>query len=125
MSKRRSEEVDGLCAMLKALSHPQRLRMFLKLEECCGPTSCAASDQGMGRCVGDLGENLGLAASTVSHHLKELRQAGLIQVERRGKRVECWISEDALLRLAAFFDEAVAQRSRAQGAPRRVATRRT
>ena len=74
--------------MLKALSHPQRLRMFLKLEEYCGPTSCAASAEGMARCVGDLGANLGLAASTVSHHLKELRQAGLIQVERRGKRDE-------------------------------------
>jgi ArsR family transcriptional regulator len=124
MSKRRSEDVTALCAMLKALSHPQRLRMFLKLEECCGPTSCAASAEGMARCVGDLGANLGLAASTVSHHLKELRQAGLIQVERRGKRVECWTSEDALLRLAAFFDEAVAQRSRAVRAQRRVANGR-
>jgi ArsR family transcriptional regulator len=50
-----------------------------------------------------LAKDLDLAASTVSYHLKELRQAGLMQVERRGKTVECWIDEDAVRLLAAFF----------------------
>ena len=58
----------------------------------------------MTRCVGDLGADLGLAPSTVSHHLKELRRAGLMEVERRGQRIECWVSEDTLKLLASFLN---------------------
>lgn len=70
----------------------------------CPPGECSGlSLAGMRQCVGDLGKDLGLAASTVSYHLKELRQAGLMRVERSGKTVECWIDEDAVRLLAAFF----------------------
>jgi len=90
--------------MFKALAHPQRLRIFLKLAACCGPGSCGElTPQSMRRCVGELGGNLGLAASTVSHHLKALRHAGLMHMERRGQRIECWISRETLELLAAFF----------------------
>jgi ArsR family transcriptional regulator, arsenate/arsenite/antimonite-responsive transcriptional repressor len=90
--------------MFKALSNPQRLKIFLKLCNCCGgKSSCEASEEGIRRCVGDLGEDLDLAASTVSHHIKELRQAGLLHVERQGQRMECWVSEEALEILTAFF----------------------
>ena len=105
MSKYRTCDVDRLTAMFKALSNPQRLRIFLKLVSCCGPSGCCSGEANdLRRCVGDLGRNLGLAASTVSHHIKELRHAGLMQVERRGQRIECWISPDTLHRLAAFFN---------------------
>ena len=95
--------------MFKALSNPQRLRIFLKLAESCGPSCCDVSEEGVPCCVGDLGEDLGIVPSTVSHHIRELRQSGLMQVERRGQKIECWISEDALRRLAAFFGDAVAE----------------
>ncbi len=48
------------------------------------------------RCVGELGEQLNIAPSTVSHHIKELRQAGIIVVERLGKNIECWVNEEAV-----------------------------
>lgn len=48
------------------------------------------------RYVGELGEELKIAPSTVSHHIKELRQAGIIVVERRGKNIECWVNEEAV-----------------------------
>ena len=48
------------------------------------------------RYVGELGEDLNIAPSTVSHHIKELRQAGIIVVERRGKNIECWVNEEAV-----------------------------
>jgi ArsR family transcriptional regulator, arsenate/arsenite/antimonite-responsive transcriptional repressor len=107
MSKYRKSDIDRFAAIFKALSNPQRLRIFLKLAGCCVPrVSCDATPGGMHRCVGDLGSDLGCAASTVSHHIKELRNSGLLQVERRGQKIECWISEDTLRRLASFFDSA-------------------
>ncbi len=46
-----------------------------------------------------------LAPSTVSHHLKELRQAGLVQMERKGRQVECWIEPGVVDALARFFQD--------------------
>ncbi len=53
--------------------------------------------------MGQLGEELDVAPSTVSHHLKELRQTGLITVERKGKNIACWINGEALSRLTNLF----------------------
>jgi ArsR family transcriptional regulator len=53
--------------------------------------------------VGDIGKFLGIVPSTISHHLKELRQAGLIQMERRGQKMECWIDPKTVKAMGAFF----------------------
>ena len=107
MSNLRTEEVEQLSKIFKALSNPHRLRIFLNLvSNCSAETRCQATKQAIRSCVGDLGKDLGLAASTVSHHLKELRQVGLMSVERQGQKVECWISEDRIRELADFFDHA-------------------
>jgi ArsR family transcriptional regulator len=107
MSKYRKQDVARFAAIFKALSHPQRLRIFLKLAALCHPQGrCETSIQGLRCCVGDLGKDLGLAASTVSYHIKELRSSGLIQVERCGQRIECRISSNALKLMASFFDSA-------------------
>jgi SAM-dependent methyltransferase len=42
-------------------------------------------------CVGELGQDLGIVGSTISHHIKELRRAGLIRRERQGQKIVCWI----------------------------------
>ena len=103
--------------MFKALSNPHRLRIFLELAtNCVSGRCCEASVAGMRRCAGDLGADLGLAASTVSHHLKELRRAGLMHVERRGQKIECWISDDTLRLLATFFTDAGAETAGAEAA---------
>jgi ArsR family transcriptional regulator, arsenate/arsenite/antimonite-responsive transcriptional repressor len=107
MSKSRSWEVDRIALLFGALSSPQRLRIFLHLATCCDSRSCCeASTEGIRHCVGDLGRGLDLAASTVSHHIKELRRAGLLRVERNGQRIECWIVEDTVDLLAEFLDDA-------------------
>jgi ArsR family transcriptional regulator len=59
------------------------------------PENCA--------CVGELGQDLGIVASTISHHIKELRQAGLIRMERRGQKMECWIDPETIAALQGFF----------------------
>jgi len=90
--------------MLKALASPQRLHLFMKLTNCCEPEGCCGlTAEGIRRCVGDLARDLDLASSTVSHHLRELRLAGVMNMQRSGQRIECWIREDALDLLADFF----------------------
>ena len=77
--------VDRYADMFKALSNPHRLTIFLRLSSCCVPGTVCEPDDMVRSCVGDLGQNLGLSPSTVSHHIKELHRAGLIRMERRGQ----------------------------------------
>jgi ArsR family transcriptional regulator len=103
MSNIREDEVERLAAAFAALSNPQRLRMFIKLATaCCAPEG--GSERADDCCsAGEVGAGLDLAASTASHHLKELRQAGLMHVERHGRRIDCWASQETLQRLASFL----------------------
>ncbi len=103
MSNYRIEEIRRFAEMFKALSNPNRLDIFLRLVSCCPPGTKCSSDAEARRYVGELGEKLDIKMSTVSHHIKELRQAGLIRVERRGKNIECWVDEQALGALAELL----------------------
>ena len=47
---------------------------------------------------------LGLSPSMVSHHLRELRLANLVRVERRGSWVHCSVNGEALDAIKAFAD---------------------
>lgn len=94
-----------LAAMFGALSNPHRLVLFARLLSCCAPgTVCSFGSLKDARaCVGDLGKDMGIAPSTLSHHIKELRVAGLIRVERKGRRVECCVEPEGARTLAGFM----------------------
>lgn len=53
--------------------------------------------------IGDLGKELAVGKSTVSHHIKELRQVGIVRTERRGQNIACWIDPDIIDQLRVFF----------------------
>ncbi|MEW8324848.1 MAG: metalloregulator ArsR/SmtB family transcription factor [Candidatus Thiodiazotropha taylori] len=89
--------------MFKALGNSHRLLIFERLSRCCQPGTRCELEQAISFSVGELGEGLGIAPSTLSHHLKELHRAGLIEMERQGKRVVCWIEPETLTSLGAFF----------------------
>jgi len=67
------DEAESVATRLKALSDPARLRLI----------SLIASNGE--KCVCDLTEPLGLSQPTVSHHLKVLSNAGLVNREKRGR----------------------------------------
>jgi ArsR family transcriptional regulator len=96
--------LQGFAEMFKALSNPHRLEIFLRLASCCSSGSRSTSEEESRRFVGELALGLKIAPSTVSHHIKELRQAGLITVERIGKNVECRINEQAVAQLATLLE---------------------
>lgn len=70
-------EAEDLAAMLKVLADPARIRIV----------SMLATVEDGEVCVCDLTDPLGLSQPTVSHHMKQLREAGFIESERRGKWV--------------------------------------
>ncbi len=80
---------DTLAAMMKALAHPARVRIIRVLDE---RQACV---------TGDVVIELGLAQSTVSEHLRILRQTGLIQGEIEGPRTRYCISATGLATLKA------------------------
>ncbi|MDX2597357.1 MULTISPECIES: ArsR/SmtB family transcription factor [Streptomyces] len=85
-----------LAKLFKALGDPVRLRLL----------SMIASRAGGEVCVCDLTPAFDLSQPTISHHLKLLRQAGLIDCERRGTWVHYWALPATLDRLAAFLKTA-------------------
>jgi ArsR family transcriptional regulator len=91
-------DAEQLSSMLKALGHPNRLRLFQEIRR-AGRHQVAGS----GCLLGDAIRALRVGAPTISHHLKELVQAGLVATERQGKFVVCRVEPDALARLARFF----------------------
>ena len=98
-------------AMFKALGDPTRLRIFAFLRACCCPV--AVEETGdvrpvLGPTVGEVCCRITGAEkinSTISHHLKALRLAGLITVERRGKNMVCGVNREAIAALAVYLGD--------------------
>jgi ArsR family transcriptional regulator len=91
-----------LARLFKALSDPNRLKILQLLRECC-PSGCQLTETDESNTVSRLADQFDLSLSTVSHHLKELRIAGLIVCEKRGQTVFCAPNEQVLRTLEAYL----------------------
>jgi ArsR family transcriptional regulator len=98
------ETIQQQAEAFKALSNPHRLALFHRLMTCCVPGTVCDAEQAARLCVGELGEGLEIAPSTLSHHLKELNRAGLIRMERQGKNIHCWVEPAVLKTMTEFFN---------------------
>ena len=90
-------DAESLAPAFKALGDPVRLRL-LSMIACAGDEIC----------VCDLTGAFAVSAPTISHHLKVLREAGLVESERRGTWVYYHARTDALRGLAAHLASATA-----------------
>jgi ArsR family transcriptional regulator len=75
MDANKSAKYEARAKIIKALAHPARLVMVDEL---------ARHDE---RCVCELTDLVGSDMSTVSRHLAQLRQAGIVEDEKRGKMI--------------------------------------
>lgn len=94
------DDVDRLARMFRALSNPNRLRLFLNLleESKLDLAKGRVHDCFLVKLLGGLGD---IGAPTVSHHVKELADAGLIHTQREGKQLICSVDPDGLAELRA------------------------
>ena len=87
------DEAEATAALFRALADPARVRIVNAL---------ATSDDPV--CVCELIEPLGLSQGTVSHHLKKLTGAGLLDRKQRGRWAYYSLSPEAASTLAALVD---------------------
>jgi ArsR family transcriptional regulator, arsenate/arsenite/antimonite-responsive transcriptional repressor len=86
-------EAEATAELLQTLGDPARVRIV---------NLVAASSEPV--CACELYEPLGLSQPTVSHHLKKLVDAGLLERERRGKWAYFSLKRDAVEKLAVVAD---------------------
>ena len=87
------EAAAEMAVKLKALADPVRLRLF----------SSVASHIGGEACVCDVSVGIDVSQPTISHHLKVLREAGLLLSERRGSWVYYRVVPEALRELSELL----------------------
>jgi ArsR family transcriptional regulator len=88
-----AEDAEQLAGALKAIADPARLRLL----------SLIQAQPGHEACVCNLTEPLGLSQPTVSHHLKVLLNAGLVEREQRGNWAYFRVREEPLAALRALL----------------------
>ncbi|MFF8481904.1 ArsR/SmtB family transcription factor [Streptomyces antibioticus] len=89
-------DAEKIAAMFKALSDPVRLRLFSRI----------AAQAGGEACVCDI-QDVGVSQPTVSHHLRKLREAGLLESERRASWVYYRVAPGVLAGMAGLLSQAV------------------
>ncbi|MGZ4384578.1 MAG: ArsR/SmtB family transcription factor [Gaiellaceae bacterium] len=88
-----AQEAEATAELFRALGDPARVRI-MNLLATSGDTVCACNLTGP----------LGLAQPTVSHHLKKLVEAGLLEREQRGKWAYFSLNKGAVAKLAGLAD---------------------
>lgn len=86
-----ARDAERIAPMFKALGDPVRLRMASMM---------AAAPE---LCVCEISPAFDLSSGTISHHLRILREAGLVDCERRGTYVYYWIEPQALGALSSLL----------------------
>jgi len=87
------DQAASMAKMFKALADPARLRLLSLITSADGEV-----------CVCDLTTAFDLTQPTISHHLKVLREAGLVGSERRGTWVYYWARPENLKQLSVLLD---------------------
>jgi len=103
-------KLSNYTKIFKALSNEQRLKIFMMIyKNCCSPEgskigaefrikgeSCCPVGGSLEKAFTKICDCMSLSRSTVSHHFKELQNAGLITCEREGQVYRCKVNTEVL-----------------------------
>ena len=97
---------EALVKIFKALSNEQRLRIFRLLcawQEARGSAEIEDPGAGVEKCFTRACCSISLSRSTISHHFKELQNAGLISLKRNGQVMTCTVRREAIDAVQSFL----------------------
>ncbi len=111
-------KLSNYTKVFKALSNEQRLKIFIMLyKNCCGITdtrsgaefrikgeTCCGLEGGLEKAFTKVCDSMNLSRSTISHHFKELQNAGLITCEREGQLYRCRVNKDVIDSIKKFLE---------------------
>jgi ArsR family transcriptional regulator len=111
-------KLSNYSKIFKALSNEQRLKIFLTIYKQCqisaaekgtpefkvaGGSSCCLGNGSIERAFTKMCGCMSLSRSTISHHFKELQNAGLITCVREGQNFRCRVNQDVIDEIKGFF----------------------
>ena len=110
-------KLSNYSRVFKALSNEQRLKIFMMIYKNCTVSdgnnikaefrfkeeSCCSIKGGVERAFTMICDCMDLSRSTVSHHFKELQNAGLITCEREGQTYRCHVNEEMVQAIKSFL----------------------
>ncbi len=111
-------ELSNYSKIFKALSSEQRLKIFIMLyNQCClpkrniggsefqikGDSSCYSANGGTKKAFTKICQCMNLSKSTISHHFRELQNAGLIACKKEGQTYCCKINKNIASSIKKFF----------------------
>ncbi len=109
-------KLSNYTKIFKALSNEQRLKIFIMIyKNCCMPESkvpaeyrmkgesCCGGEGGLEKAFTKVCDCMKLSRSTISHHFKELQNAGLITCEREGQIYRCRVNKDVIDSMKKFL----------------------
>ncbi len=111
-------KLSNYTKVFKALSNEQRLKIFIMLyRNCCSMEgskmgaqfrikgeACCGSGGGLEKAFTKICDCMDLSRSTISHHFKELQNAGLITCEREGQLYRCRVNRDVIDSIKKFLE---------------------
>lgn len=89
---------NQLVKMFKALGNPNRFRLFDEIRK----AGSSSIEEGHCCFLNTIIDQLNIGAPTVSHHLKELVNAGLVETEKEGKFLQCRLNQKNIESLKEF-----------------------
>ncbi len=100
MDRQTKQAYEARARVVKALAHPARLFMVDRLAE-------------RERCVCELAEMVGSDMSTISRHLAQLREAGIVEDEKRGVQVFYRLTMPCVLKMFECIEPVLLAKARA------------
>lgn len=111
-------KLSNYTKIFKALSNEQRLKIFMMLyKNCCVPEGsrvmaefsikgepCRGAEGSLEKAFTKICDCMNLSRSTISHHFKELQNAGLITCEREGQLYRCRVNKHVIDSIKSFLE---------------------